>query len=78
MSEIIKRSKPLAVNPLKASSTLGASLADPDAKQRARVAMTLGLIGGQDAIAALDRAKQDADTDTARAIERALDRARMR
>jgi nitrogenase molybdenum-iron protein NifN len=27
MSEIIKRSKPLAVNPLKASSTLGASLA---------------------------------------------------
>ena len=57
---------------------LGASLADPDAKQRARVAMTLGLIGGQDAIAALDRAKQDADTDTARAIERALARARMR
>lgn len=58
--------------------SLGASLADTDAAQRARVAMTLGLIGGPDAIAALDRAKQDSDTDTARAIERALARARMK
>ncbi len=56
---------------------LGAAIADPDPAQRARVAMTLGLIGGPDAVAALDRAKGDADTETARAIERALARARM-
>jgi hypothetical protein len=39
--------------------------------------MVLGVIGGPDALAALDRAKQDPDTDAARAIERAIARARM-
>ena len=56
---------------------LGAYLQSPDAATREAVAMVLGVVGGADAIAALDRAKQDPDTDVARAVERAIARARM-
>lgn len=56
---------------------LGAYLQNPDDRTREDVAMVLGLIGGPDALAALDRAKQDANTDVARAVERAIARARM-
>jgi HEAT repeat protein len=56
---------------------LGAYLRSPDARTREAAAMVLGLIGGPDALAALDAAKQDADTDVARAVERAIARARM-
>ena len=56
---------------------LGGYLQSPEAVTRQLVAMVLGVIGGPDALAALDRAKQDPDTDVARAIERAIARARM-
>jgi HEAT repeat protein len=56
---------------------LGGYLQSPEAATRQAVAMVLGVIGGPDALAALDRAKQDPDTDVARAIERAIARARM-
>lgn len=56
---------------------LGGYIQDPDPAVRRSVAMVLGIIGGEDALAALERAKLDPDTDVARAAERAVARARM-
>lgn len=56
---------------------LGGYLQVPDPATRQAVAMVLGVIGGEDALAALERAKVDPDTEVARAAERAIARARM-
>lgn len=56
---------------------LGGYLQVPDPAQRQAVAMVLGLIGGDEALSALDRVKNDPDTEVARAAERAIARARM-
>jgi HEAT repeat protein len=56
---------------------LGTYLQDPEPVVRQSVAMVLGVVGGDEAIFALERAKQDPDTDVARAVERAIARARM-
>jgi HEAT repeat protein len=56
---------------------LGGYLQAPDPATRQAVAMVLGVIGGDDALAALERAKLDPDTEVARAAERAIARARM-
>jgi HEAT repeat protein len=56
---------------------LGAYLKAGDDRTREDVAMVLGLIGGPDALVALDGAKQDPNTDVARAVERGIARARM-
>lgn len=56
---------------------LGSYLQVPDPATRQAVAMLLGVIGGEDALAALERAKLDPDTEVARAAERAIARARM-
>jgi HEAT repeat protein len=52
-------------------------LKDPEPRVRARVAMTLGLLGGDEAVAALQKAQRDSDIDAARAIERAIARAKI-
>jgi HEAT repeat protein len=44
---------------------------------RGRVAMALGLIGGEQALAALEPVRRDPDTDVARAAERAIARIRL-
>jgi HEAT repeat protein len=62
----------------RAARPLGAYLASPAPKVRERVAMTLGLIGGEVALAELDRAKTDPDREVMRAVERAIARAQMR
>jgi HEAT repeat protein len=56
---------------------LGAHLRDPEPMVRQAIAMVLGVIGGNEALFLLERAKQDPDTDVARAVERAIARARM-
>ncbi len=56
---------------------LGGYLQAPDPATRQAVAMVLGVIGGDEALAALERAKLDPDTEVARAAERAIARARM-
>ena len=56
---------------------LAGHLRDPDPAVRARVATTLGMIGGEDAIAALEPATRDPETEVARAAERAVARARI-
>ena len=56
---------------------LGAYLQDPEPAVRQSVAMVLGVVGGDEALFALERAKQDPDTEVARAVERAIARARM-
>lgn len=56
---------------------LGGYLQMPEPATRQAVAMVLGVIGGEDALAALERAKLDPDTEVARAAERAIARARM-
>ncbi len=56
---------------------LGGYVQMPDPATRQAVAMVLGVIGGEDALAALERAKLDPDTEVARAAERAIARARM-
>ena len=57
---------------------LGGYLQSPDPVVRQAVAMVLGVIGGDDALAALERAKADPDTEVARAAERAIARVRTR
>lgn len=57
---------------------LGPSLRHPDARIRERVAMTLGMIGGDQVVAALEPLRRDADTNVARAAERAIARIRIR
>jgi HEAT repeat protein len=57
---------------------LGPSLQHPDARIRERVAMTLGMIGGDQVVAALEPLRRDADTNVARAAERAIARIRIR
>jgi HEAT repeat protein len=59
------------------ASPLGAYLQSGDERTREDVAMVLGLLGGADALEALERAKQDPNTNVARAVERAIARARM-
>jgi HEAT repeat protein len=62
---------------LRAVPALGPYLASPTPRVRERVAMTLGVIGGDAALAELDRATSDPDREVARAVERAIARARM-
>lgn len=59
------------------AQALGGYLQVPEPATRQAVAMVLGVIGGDDALAALERAKFDPDTEVARAAERAIARARM-
>jgi HEAT repeat protein len=70
MSYLVELGRPIAAQ-------LGRHLRDPEPRVRARVAMTLGLIGGEEAIAALEPATRDPDTEVARAAERAIARARI-
>jgi HEAT repeat protein len=57
---------------------LAASLTNPNPQIRQGVAMTLGLIGGEPAVSALEPVRRDADTEVARAAERAIARIRIR
>lgn len=56
---------------------LEAHLREPEPAVRERVAMVLGLIGGEEAVAALQRALPDTNVDVSRAVERAIARARL-
>jgi HEAT repeat protein len=53
------------------------ALRDPDPRLRERAAQTLGLIGGEESVEVLQRAGSDPDVAVARAIERAVARARL-
>lgn len=56
---------------------LEAHMREPEPAVRERVAMVLGLIGGPDAIAVLQRSLPDTSVDVSRAVERAIARARL-
>lgn len=59
------------------AAPLGVRLQDPDPVIRERLAMVLGMLGGPDALAALERAAQDADISVQRAAERGIARIRL-
>jgi HEAT repeat protein len=56
---------------------LATLLKDPDARIRERIAQTLGLIGGDEARAALEPTTKDPDVSVARAAERGIARIRL-
>ena len=56
---------------------LASRLKDPDARVRERIAQTLGLIGGDEARAALEPTTKDPEVAVARAAERAIARIRL-
>jgi HEAT repeat protein len=56
---------------------LAQHLRSPERAVRGRIAQVLGLVGGPDAIAALDPTRRDMDADVARAAEHALLRIRL-
>jgi HEAT repeat protein len=60
-----------------AAGRLAGGLANGDARVRERVAMSLGLVGGPEALSALEPARRDPDTGVARAAERAIARIRL-
>jgi HEAT repeat protein len=70
MSYLVELGQPVAAR-------LAGGLANGSARIRERVAMTLGLIGGEQALSALEPARRDPDTNVARAAERAIARIRI-
>jgi len=70
MSYLVELGQPTA-------GRLAASLAHREPRVRERVAMSLGLIGGAEALSALEPARRDPDTNVARAAERAIARIRL-
>lgn len=71
MGYLVELGPPIAV-------PLAASLTNPNPQVREGVAMTLGLIGGEPAVNALEPVRRDSDTNVARAAERAIARIRIR
>jgi HEAT repeat protein len=70
MSYLVELGQPIA-------GRLTGYLGSRDPRIRGRVAMALGLIGGEEALAALEPIRRDPDTDVARAAERAIARIRL-
>lgn len=70
MSYLVELGQPIA-------GRLAASLAHREPRVRERVAMSLGLIGGAEALSALEPARRDPETNVARAAERAIARIRL-
>jgi HEAT repeat protein len=70
MSYLVELGQPVAAR-------LAGGLANGNARIRERVAMTLGLIGGEQALSALEPARRDPDMNVARASERAIARIRI-
>jgi HEAT repeat protein len=58
-------------------AALGVRLQDPDPEVRERLAMVLGMLGGPDALAALERATRDPEVSVQRAAERGIARIRQ-